>query len=115
MKDEPYIYEIEVTKENIPSMLSHELMRLMTRYGPRAKEEIACFVLPPSAFLCFQEWGRGQCRIFCENGIDGMMFEGVHITCGYAPFIQIAFKPSGWHYAHREAKRFTDKFGATDC
>lgn len=99
-------YEIEITKQNIPAMLSREIIRLMTRYGSRAKDCVDCFVLPPSAFIAFREWGREYCRVACEANPRGMSFEGIPVTCGYVPFVQFAFKPDGWHIAHSEAKRF---------
>lgn len=109
------IYEIEITKENVPAMLSHEIISLMTRYGSRIRESIDSIILPPSAFLAFREWGAEHSRSYSTPRGYEMSFEGIKVTCGYVPFVQFAFKPDGWNFAHMEAKRFTDKNAEPDA
>ena len=100
--EERFIYDVEVTDENIQDALHTELFRLMEKYGPHVKKYLAGIAVGPNAFKALQEWGRKRATFSYRD----MEIQGVPIVCAPLPFVVPLFKEGGWHFAHEEAKRF---------
>lgn len=109
------IYEVQVTKENVPEMLTKEVYRLIEAYGPNVRQHIAALAIGPNSLKAFELWAVENClyRTGWENG--EMTFMDFRIVGSSLPFVVPLFTRNGWHIAHQEAKRMTELLGVGDA
>ncbi len=110
----PLIHEIQVTNENVPSLLYGELTRLLMKYGRQSKDCLFALALGPNAYKAFEVWGKVQFLQKLGVQDECPTFHGVRVVCGPLPFIVPLFTERGWHFAQSEAVRIMDAMGGLD-
>jgi hypothetical protein len=104
-KQGEYIYELQITDENVESALNDTLYRLMSKY-PRIERDIDGFCLGPNAYKSFEVFCRTRCFIPANYSREVPTWRNYNIYASPIPLIFPVFKQHGWHWAHHEAKEF---------